>query len=76
MAYEHRIIFFHFQNRQLNVGQCLPTSCAPADIRSVLEFDAFRTLSTTKNTSIDVTLVRPVPGEYNLLNDVKFYIIG
>ncbi|PNF32655.1 hypothetical protein B7P43_G15059 [Cryptotermes secundus] len=52
--------------RQVSLGLCLPHSCGPADITSLLQPD----------DALQVLRVRPVPGDYSLLADTKFHVLG
>ncbi|EEZ97339.1 nose resistant to fluoxetine protein 6 isoform X1 [Tribolium castaneum] len=56
--------------RQLNVGECLPSSCTPADVRLLLAQDR------KAGSTLNVVGIRPVPGDYRLLEDIKFQIVG
>lgn len=56
--------------RQLNIGQCLPKSCKPEDIRLIMLNEK------SQAKSLNIIDVRLVPGDYCLFDDVKFYIIG
>ncbi|XP_021923342.1 nose resistant to fluoxetine protein 6-like isoform X2 [Zootermopsis nevadensis] len=53
-------------SRQVFLGLCLPQSCGPADITSLLR----------PSSALQVLRVRPVPGDYSLLADTKFHILG
>jgi hypothetical protein len=59
-----------FQTRQLNVGECLPSSCSASDVRLLLAQER------RPGTSLSVVGIRPVPGDYSLLGDPKFQIVG
>lgn len=60
------------------IGQCLPEVCSPAELKSLLQLDATRAITTSADnkSSIDVVKVRPVPGAYDIFTDIKFYIVG
>jgi hypothetical protein len=54
------------QSRQVFLGLCLPQSCGPVDITALLQ----------PSGALQVLRVRPVPGDYSLLADTKFHILG
>lgn len=65
-----------FQPRQLMIGFCFPAACSPLDMKALLATESARSAASLVNTSVEVLDVRPVPGDYDLLKDIKFYIIG
>ncbi|CAG9863934.1 unnamed protein product [Phyllotreta striolata] len=56
--------------RQLNVGECLPKSCGTSGVRSLLVRERNRA------TSVSIAGVRKVPGDYSLLGDRHFHLVG
>jgi hypothetical protein len=62
----YTVVLVILQSRQVFLGLCLPQSCGPADITSLLRPD----------DALQVLRVRPVPGDYSLLADTKFYVLG
>ncbi|KAJ8950824.1 hypothetical protein NQ318_012688 [Aromia moschata] len=58
------------KTRQLNVGQCLPKSCGVSGVRMLLAQER------NQGASVNIVGVRQVPGEYSLLSDLKFHIVG
>ncbi|XP_063906945.1 nose resistant to fluoxetine protein 6-like isoform X2 [Zophobas morio] len=56
--------------RQLNVGECLPASCSPSDVRVLLATER------KSGSSLSVVGIRKVPGDYDVLQDPKFQIVG
>lgn len=61
---------FFFQTRQLNVGECLPSSCAIADVRLLMIQER------SQGATINIVGIKAVPGDYNMWQDYKFHIIG
>ncbi|XP_050314276.1 nose resistant to fluoxetine protein 6-like [Anthonomus grandis grandis] len=58
-------------DRQIHLGLCLPLSCGTKDIKNLL----FKEIEGAK-VRLEVTDVRAVPGNYSLIKDVKFQILG
>ncbi|KAK4881268.1 hypothetical protein RN001_004587 [Aquatica leii] len=56
--------------RQLHLGQCLPRSCTVGDVRRLLKQEA------SQAALLSVIGVKAVPGEYSMLYDLKFHIMG
>ncbi|XP_068629079.1 nose resistant to fluoxetine protein 6-like [Battus philenor] len=68
------------QSRLMLVGQCVPASCNSSDIEAVLKRAEVaaekRALVKGIVASFRTLYVRPVPGPYSLLADVKLQILG
>ncbi|XP_045468141.1 nose resistant to fluoxetine protein 6-like isoform X1 [Harmonia axyridis] len=56
--------------RQLNIGECIPASCTNNDLKILFQQEP------KQGASINIIDIRPVPGDYSLLGDVKFSIVG
>ncbi|XP_069696029.1 nose resistant to fluoxetine protein 6-like [Periplaneta americana] len=54
------------KNRLVFLGLCLPRSCRSKDITALLQ----------PGNALQVIRVRPVPGEYSVLSDIKLHILG
>lgn len=65
----NNIMDFLFQTRQLNVGECLPSSCSSSDVRLLLVQER------TQGATISIVGVRPVPGDYSIWQDGKFHVV-
>ncbi|CAG5042180.1 unnamed protein product [Parnassius apollo] len=67
-------------SRLMLVGQCMPASCNGSDIATVLEASEVaaekRAEANGIAASIRTLYVRPVPGPYDLLADIKVQILG
>ncbi|XP_055843841.1 uncharacterized protein LOC129910468 [Episyrphus balteatus] len=62
---------------ELQLGECLPKSCTPRDVESILKFDPHAQMLTSglipnNNTHINIKSVRAIPGRYCLWKDPKF----
>lgn len=59
-----------FKTRQLNVGECMPSSCNKADVRLLMIQER------SQGATINIIGIKAVPGDYNLWQDTKFHVIG
>ncbi|CAH2100104.1 unnamed protein product [Euphydryas editha] len=66
--------------RPMLVGQCVPASCSKDAIKTLLGSSeaviAARAAAAGIDASFTTLYVRPVPGSYDILNDLKFQILG
>lgn len=67
------ILIIYFQSHDIVLGVCMPRSCSPRDITSVINFsiminDNLKTNKTTSRTA-RITNVRQVPGHYDIGGD-------
>lgn len=62
------------------MGECLPASCDVDSITAILELAVTlaeeRAAAAAIPNSLDLLVVKPVPGPYRLLGDVKVHIVG
>lgn len=72
LIYEAQIFGFYLQGHTLQVGQCLPKTCSPNDVKHILSLDA-TAMALKRSNEVTVSSVRRVPGDYNIWDDSFFH---
>lgn len=69
------LIKFDFMKNQrlLQVSQCLPDTCKPREIIALMNLDA-ASINFRQKNELTIFESRKVPGDFNILQNTKFYI--
>lgn len=61
--------------RILSVGQCLPDTCKPREVMDLMNLDT-ASINFRQKNELTIFEARKVPGDFNILQNTKFYIFG